>query len=420
MYLYIIIGLIGVVLAVLALAYLLIKLRFFKWVARIFKKSPRSIWFGFALLLAGVILIFYSRYPHPLDFAVPPMMQTHNPGGDKPSLPIFNAIKFLFNSNKFEKVADIGRDPNDVPAPIDRSFNTLVKFNLTAKEVIGEVSNGIYYNYWTYNGTTPGPMLRVKEGDDVEITLTNDKTSLHHHNIDLHAVNGPGGGAALTDVAPGQSKTFRFKATNPGLYEYHCAMMNVSVHNAHGQYGAILVEPREGLEKVDKEFYVMQGELYTQGGLGEKGLTVFDADKMLSSQPTYITFNGKIENGPRMKSTAGQKIRIYVANGGVNLISSFHIIGEVFDKVYPEGAMGKDSSILKNVQTTAVLPGGAAVVEFKTEVPGKYLLVDHALARMNRGAWAQYIVEGPSRDDLFMQMIPSSDTDMPSMQEHGM
>lgn len=404
MFFYIIIGAAGGFIVCASLVYLLIKLKLFKRIAHIAKKAPKKVWLGLLSLALGILLVFYSQYPHPLDFAMPPMMQTHNPGGDKPSLPILNAIKFLFNSSKFEKVDNIGADPADVPAPIDRKENTLVKFNLVAKEVIGQVADGIYYNYWTYNGTTPGPMLRVKEGDDVEVTLINDKTSLHSHNIDLHAVNGPGGGAALTNVAPGESKTFRFKATNPGLYEYHCAMANVSVHNAHGQYGAILVEPKEGLAKVDKEFYIVQGELYTQGGLGEKGLTVFDANKMLDSQPTYITFNGKIENAPRIKAQTGQRVRMYVANGGVNLVSSFHIIGEVFDKVYPEGAIGNASAILQNVQTTTVLPGGAAIVEFKAEVPGNYLLVDHALARMNRGAWAQMVIDGSKRDDLFKQV----------------
>jgi nitrite reductase (NO-forming) len=203
---------------------------------------------------------------------------------------------------------------------------------------------------------------------------------------------------------PGETKTFKWKALNPGLFIYHCAMPNVSTHNSHGQYGLILVEPKEGLSKVDKEFYIVQGELYTIGQLGKKGLTVFDSNALLDGSPNYVTFNGKIESTPRMHAKVGDKIRIYVGNGGVNLISSFHVIGEIFDKVYPEGAIGEGSAILKNVQTTAVLPGGSTIVEFKVDVPGKYLLVDHALSRMNKGAWAVLDVTGSSTPDIFSQV----------------
>jgi nitrite reductase (NO-forming) len=251
---------------------------------------------------------------------------------------------------------------------------------------------------------SPGPMLRVKVGDTVELTLHNDPTSLHPHNIDLHAVTGPGGGASLTTVQPGESKTIRWRALNPGLYVYHCANPNVSTHNSHGQYGMILVEPKQGLPAVDKEFYIMQGELYTTGDLGEQGLQLFDPQALLDGNPNYVTFNGKIETTPRMHIHTGDRVRIYVGNGGVNLISSFHIIGEIFDTVYPEAAIGKGSIIEKNVQTTAVLPGGATIVEFTADVPGKYLLVDHALARMNKGAWAVLEVTGDPRPDIFTEM----------------
>ncbi|MCA9313739.1 multicopper oxidase domain-containing protein, partial [Candidatus Saccharibacteria bacterium] len=235
----------------------------------------------------------------------------------------------------------------------------------------------------------------------VNFTLTNDNSSLHNHNIDFHATTGPGGGASVTNVKPGESRSFSWKSLAPGLYIYHCATSNVSVHNSHGQYGLILVEPKEGLSKVDKEFYLVQGELYTQGGIGKKGLQAFDPQALLDGIPTYVTFNGKIETVPRMKAKVGDSVRIYVGNGGVNLVSSFHVIGEIFDKVYPEAAMGPESAILQNVQTTTVLPGGASIVEFKVDVPGKYTIVDHALARMNKGAWAVLEVEGDDQPDIY-------------------
>jgi nitrite reductase (NO-forming) len=247
-------------------------------------------------------------------------------------------------------------------------------------------------------------MYRVREGDTVILSITNDPTSLHHHNIDLHAVTGQGGGASLTNVMPGETKTIKWKALNQGLFIYHCAMPNVSTHNSHGQYGLILVEPKEGLPKVDKEFYVVQGELYSRGQLGKKGLTVFDSNALLDGRPNYVTFNGKIESTPRMHAKVGDTIRMYVGNGGVNLISSFHVIGEVFDTVYPEGSLGEGGAKLKNVQTTAVLPGGSAIVEFKVDVPGKFLLVDHALSRMNKGAWAVLEVTGDAQPDIYSQV----------------
>lgn len=206
---------------------------------------------------------------------------------------------------------------------------------------------------------------------------------------------------------------FQWKALNPGLYVYHCAMPNVSTHNSHGQYGMILVEPKEGFSKVDKEFYIMQGELYTTGQLGKRGLVPFDSQALLDGNPNYVTFNGKVESIPRMHAKVGDKIRMYVGNGGVNLISSFHVIGEIFDTVYPEANIG--GSVEHNVQTTAVLPGGASIVEFTVDVPGKYLLVDHALARMNKGALAVLEVTGEENPEIFKSITMNNDVSMENM-----
>ncbi len=353
------------------------------------------------LLLAIAILAgFLANKTYAPDFAMPAFMHSHAPGQLPASIPFGKIIDFLRYKNRFDQVADIGADPNLVPEkPKAPDSDGIVRISLTAQEVISEVAPGIFFNYWTYNKQVPGPMLRIREGDTVELTLTNDPSSLHDHSIDLHAVTGPGGGAVLTHVAPGESKSFRWKALNPGLYVYHCAMPNVSTHNSHGQYGMILVDPKEGLGQVDREFYIMQGELYTEGQLGKKGFVAFDSQALLDGNPNYVMFNGRVESVPRMKASVGETVRIYVGNGGVNLISSFHVIGEIFDSVFSEGNMG--GSIEKNVQTTAVLPGGSSIVEFKLDVPGNYLLVDHALARMNKGAWAVLEVSGPEHPEIF-------------------
>jgi nitrite reductase (NO-forming) len=312
-----------------------------------------------------------------------------------------NVLSFFHKLEDFERVPDIAPSAFDVPAPTGRTEPAEVNIELTAREVLSEVAPDVLVNYWTFDGTVPGPMLRVREGDTVNLTLHNDQTSLHMHSIDLHAVTGPGGGATVTGVAPGESKTMTFKALHPGLYVYHCAHPNVANHMAHGMYGLILVEPEEGLPEVDRELYVMQGELYTAHPRGTKGLQVIDAGKMLSGNPEYVVFNGRVGaiSAEDIKIQQDETVRMYIGNGGVNLISSFHLIGEVFDTVYPEAQMG--GSLFHNVQTTLVPAGGAAIAEFTADVPGTYVLVDHALARLDKGAWGTLSIEGEPRPDIF-------------------
>lgn len=348
----------------------------------------------------GVMLFFWFPVGVPKNLSYPFGVVTYGPA-DGPTLPLKNIFQFFGDLDSYQRVADIARDARDVPAPTGRTEPAEVSIELTTKEVLSEIAPGVVLNYWTFDGTVPGPMLRVREGDTVNLTLHNDPSSLHMHSIDLHAVTGPGGGATLTDVKPGESKTMKFKALNPGLFVYHCAHPNVANHMAHGMYGLILVEPEEGLPPVDKELYVMQGEFYTAGSRGTKGLQVIDAGRMLDGNPEYIVFNGRTGSISKDKVVVnqGDKVRMYVGNGGVNLISSFHLIGEIFDTVYPEAQMG--GSLFNNVQTTIVPAGGAAITEFVADVPGTYVLVDHALARMDKGAWGTLSVEGEERPDIF-------------------
>ena len=359
--------------------------------------SPAMTWALF-LFFFGTCLFLYVPMGVPQTISFPFGLKTYGPA-DGPWLPVKNVLAFFSRFGQFERVADIAADP-DVTRSAVPAAESEVEIRITAKEVLSEIAPGVTMNYWTFDGAVPGPYLRVREGDRVHLTLTNDPTSLHHHSIDLHAVTGPGGGAVATNVAPGESKDFRFRALNPGLYVYHCAHPNVANHMAHGMYGMILVEPRAGLPPVDREFYVMQGEIYTAEKMGAKGLQVIDAGKMLSGNAEYVTFNGRVGgvNG-KMQAKAGETVRIYFGNGGVNHISSFHVIGEIFDTVYPEASVG--GALFKNVQTTAVPAGGAAMVEFKLDVPGKYILVDHALARLDRGAWGVLEVTGEENKDVF-------------------
>lgn len=298
------------------------------------------------------------------------------------------------------RIADIAKAPDDLPPPTGRSKQKTVKITLKAQEVISTLADGTDYVFWTYNQTVPGPLLRARVGDTIELTLSNHPTSTHQHSIDLHAVTGPGGGAGLTKVKPGESKTISFKALNPGVFVYHCASGNVPTHIANGLYGLIIIEPEKGMPNVDREFYVVQGEFYTSGSIGEKGLQDFSPGKMLNESPEYIVLNGRVKSltaRNSLKAKTGETIRIFFGNAGVSKIASFHIIGEIFDRVYPEAAL---NTIHSSVQTTLVPSGGAVVVELKLESSGTFILLDHAISRIDRGAYGLLQVDGNQDPDL--------------------
>jgi nitrite reductase (NO-forming) len=293
--------------------------------------------------------------------------------------------------------------PN-VPAPITRTYATKVVIELETIEKTMRLSDGVDYTFWTFGGTVPGSFIRVREGDLVEFTLKNHAHSVAPHNIDLHAVTGPGGGAAATLTMAGGKSTFAFRALNPGLYVYHCAVSPVPMHIGNGMYGLILVEPAEGLPKVDHEFYVMQSEFYAKPGEAGKPHTL-DMEKGAAEQPNYVVFNGSVgaltgDNAPQVK--AGETVRLFVGNGGPNLSSSFHVIGEVFDNVYGEGGTRVTQ---QNVQTTMIPAGGSAIVEFRTEKPGNLVIVDHAIFRaFNKGALGMIKVTGDDNPQVYSQL----------------
>lgn len=291
--------------------------------------------------------------------------------------------------------------PPFVPESVgDRPAKKLiVKMEILEQE--GTMTDGVKYMYWTFGGSVPGSFIRTRVGDEVEFTLSNHPDNKLPHNIDLHAVTGPGGGATSSFVAPGHEKTFSFKTLNPGLYVYHCATAPVGMHIANGMYGLILVEPEGGLPKVDKEYYIMQGDFYTKGATGEPGLQAFDMKKAVDEEADYVVFNGKVGSltgDNAITANVGETVRLYVGNGGPNLTSSFHVIGEIFDNVHIEGG----SNINKNVQTTSIPAGGAAIVDFKVDVPGTFILVDHAIFRaFNKGALGMLKVKGENHLKLY-------------------
>jgi len=310
------------------------------------------------------------------------------------------------------KIIDIVRDPSDVLSSVGNRPPAVVQVTLTAEEVVGTLdpSAGTTYRYWTFNGKVPGPMIRAREGDTVEVTLRNAADSHMAHSVDFHAALGPGGGAAFTQAVPGQSKTFTFQATTPGLFVYHCGTPMIAEHIANGMYGLILVEPEGGLVTVDHEYYVMQGEIYTAAAKGKAGMQQFSDAKLMDESPEYFVFNGAVDALTKthpMPAKVGETIRIFFGDAGPNDTSSLHVVGEIFTRDYLLGSL--TSPPLTSVQTASVPPGAAAILEFKASVPGSFAMMDHAMARMAKGLMATFEVTGTENATL-MHAGPASDS----------
>ncbi len=301
-----------------------------------------------------------------------------------------------------EPQESIVRAPTDLPGTVGDRGPETVRVELESIERMGNLDDGTSYRYWTFNGQVPGPFVRVRVGDTVEVSMKNHEESWLQHNVDFHAVTGPGGGGVATVADPGTTKGFSFKALNPGLYVYHCAVPTAAQHIANGMYGLILVEPEGGLPEVDHEFYVMQGEIYTEEAFGTTGELTESYDKLMNEMPEYYVFNGAanaLAEGNALHAKVGETVRIYFGVGGPNKTSSFHVIGEIFDNAYNLASL--TTAPLTDVQTITVPPGGAAAVDFKVEVPGTYMLVDHALSRAARGLIGQLVVEGEEQPEIF-------------------
>lgn len=356
--------------------------------------NNRPLFIFFILLLIAVLSFNgYSFYVDSQEkVAVSSFFEIYGPGDD----PHPHQVDFT----RHKKVTDISNNPSNVPQITNNKDVAETEILMEIKEVIAEIAPGVETLFLTYGGKVPGPFLRIREGDMVKITLNNPEENLHTASIDLHAVTGPGGGGKI-QVVPGEEKSFSFKALTPGLFIYHGASGNVGSLMSQGMHGLILVEPKEGLSKVDKEFYVVQGEYFLEGPMGERGFKNFSSDKYLREEPTYIVLNGRVNSlvDSPMEANVGETVRIYFGNAGVAKVSSFHIIGEIFDKVFREGSLLSLPSL--GIQTTVVPAGGAVIVELELEYPGDYVLVDHSLVRIDKGAWGILRVSGEKNPEVF-------------------
>jgi nitrite reductase (NO-forming) len=299
----------------------------------------------------------------------------------------------------------VAGDPTALPPPIRRDHPIQHEIVLEADEIVAEITAGVTFRFMTFGGRVPGPMIRVRRGDTVTLTLKSLPSSINPHNIDLHAVYGSGGGAPYSFVLPRQNKAFRFKAVYPGAFIYHCAVPDMDYHISSGMFGMIVVEPERGLPPVSREFYIAQHEIYTALAFNEKGLAKFDFKAMAAEQPSYVVFNGTVggltaKQGGAMKARVGEKVRIFMVNGGPNLLSSFHPIGNVWTRAWPQGALANRP--LRFVQTQPVAPGSTFVGDMDLPVPETIKLVDHALSRVVRkGLMAEIEVSGEPNPDVF-------------------
>ena len=362
------------------------------------RMDRRSVLIGSAGLAAGGVLASTAARADGNGSTQPAQSQSAKPGS--------GAGNRLYSSNPTHSdMADISQNPANVPPAIPRREPATVRLEFETIEIEAHLDANSTYRFWTFNGKVPGPFARVRVGDTVEVYLKNHEDSWYAHNIDLHAVTGPGGGAALAQPGPGEDYSFKFKALNAGLYVYHCAVSPVAQHISNGMYGLILVEPEEGLPPVDREYYVMQGELYTEERFGTSGPLNESYDKLVDERPEFFIFNGHTgaltEHYP-LKANVGETVRIFFGVGGPNYISSFHVIGEIFERVYLQGSL--ETPPLRDVQTVTVPAGGSAMVEFKCDVPGRFVLVDHALSRAEKGLAGYLFVEGDEVPEVFSSL----------------
>jgi copper-containing nitrite reductase len=296
----------------------------------------------------------------------------------------------------------------DVPPPITRRYPATVRVDLVTDSAIAPLNNEYRYEFWRFNGHCPGPFIRVRVGDTLELKLTNLDKTLAEHNIDFHAVMGPGGGSNVTNVGYGDFKTAKFKMLHPGLFIYHCAAAPLPLHIANGMYGLILVEPEEGLPQVDREYYVLQSEFYLeQPESRDERVADVSFPQGLKEDADAVVFNGRegsLTGSNMLRANVGERVRIFFGNAGPNLISSFHVIGAIFEKAYRDGDL--ISPPARSVQTMMTAPGSACVVEVVPMVPGNYTLVDHSIFRTEKGAVGFLSVLGENDESIYSSPRP--------------
>ncbi|WP_430734270.1 multicopper oxidase domain-containing protein [Fodinisporobacter ferrooxydans] len=256
-----------------------------------------------------------------------------------------------------------------------------VQIEMTAQETDVEIAPGVKYHSWNFNGTVPGPVIKVKQGDTIHFKLKNMDPKIPH-SMDFHAVTAAPN-KDFANVAPNKEGEFTYTAENPGVFMYHCGTAPVLMHIANGMYGTILVQPKDGYptdKRINKEFVITESEVYKQN----------DFNDMKNGSPSYVLFNGKTtEANKPLYAKVGDWVRIYFNNVGPNDVSSFHVVGTQFDTVYVDG---NPQNVLHGLQSYAVPASGGLVVEFQVKKEGIYPIVDHEFSKATKGAIMKLVV----------------------------
>lgn len=321
--------------------------------------KPRFIWRSFTWVLGMVLALLISGIAGSLYLGHPASPHPFHIGGEGPVANARDAV--------LPPLADPDAD--------------VVEFHLDALGNTVQITGGISYNGNTFNGTAPGPVLHVRQGQTVKIVFTN-KDPLMPHSIDFHSARiAPN--RAFASVKYGETVEFSFKAEVPGAFLYHCSTVPVLLHLANGMYGAIIIDPIEPLPPADVEYVLVQSEWYTQRVTGKTMMG--DYNKMAANQADLVVFNGmsfQYSDHP-LPAKVGETVRIYLVNAGPNRWSSFHVIGGIFDRVYPFGDLGE---VLTDVSAYSVGPGQGAIFDISFNEPGRYLFMDHNMRNMMIGA----------------------------------
>ncbi|MEY2151234.1 multicopper oxidase domain-containing protein [Rhodanobacter sp. 115] len=270
--------------------------------------------------------------------------------------------------------------PHDARLPPLIGTGDSVDVHLVVTNDSVAIADGVDYQAWTYGGTVPGPIIHVRQGQTVNVTLTNHGTM--EHSIDFHAAQTEPN-LNYVDIQPGKSLKFSFVASVPGAFIYHCETQPILLHVANGMYGVLVVDPKTPLPPAAESYVIEQSEWYTQQVADH--LMGPNYEKMLAERPDEVVFNGvafQYREHP-LVVTAGKRVRIYFVDAGPNLWTSFHVIGSIFDKVYPDG---DPAHTLSDVSTYTVGPGAGAIFDLVIPKPGKYAFVDHDMAHLMKGA----------------------------------
>ncbi len=329
--------------------------------------APRVTWWAQTGIILGVGLVVF--------FLVAGLHSSINVKAPTPSAAAA-AVSPLQLASK-----DPVKKPFDATLPpLQDGDSITVHIDVTDEAV--EIASGVHYQAWPFSGSVPGPTIRARQGQMINVVLTNNASM--HHSIDFHSSFTPPN-MSFADIMPGEQIEFSFEAKVPGAFVYHCGTPPVLLHMANGMYGAMIVEPADGslMPPADKEYVVIQSEWYTRQISGN--LMGPDFEKMMKIQPDIVAFNGiafQYQDHP-LPARPNERVRLYMVNAGPSLWSAFHVIGAIFDKVYPDG---DPAHALSGVSTYSVGPGEGAVFDVVIPHAGTYPFVDHSFAHLEKGA----------------------------------